>query len=29
MTNDRDAEFRTALAEIDRIARLRLNAMAQ
>jgi OHCU decarboxylase len=29
MTNDRDQEFRTALAEIDKIARLRLNAMAQ
>jgi OHCU decarboxylase len=26
--NDRDTEFRTALAEIDRIARIRLEAMA-
>jgi OHCU decarboxylase len=26
--NDRDAEFKTALAQIDRIALLRLNAMA-
>lgn len=27
--NDRDAEFRTALAEIDRIARLRIRALAE
>ena len=29
MENDRDAEFRTALAEIDKIARIRLEALAE